>query len=293
MEQTLLVGDFVLVSKLAYGPRIAGTRLPGLGRVRCGDVVVFNHPPARGAVVDRPPYIKRVVGLPGERVALTGGAVSVDGRALAPPPESLVRMDLTVEDGFTPEAAGLEGGAQRAGRNRWIATVRPGEVGGLAARPGIVEARRFAAAAEGSAAFPAGRRWGQDDWGPLTVPSAGWTVPLSDAVVRDYRSTLERHEGRTLERAPGGWRLDGVPADSVTFRQSYLFVLGDNRDDSADSRTWGFVPMSHVIGRALAIYASVDQPAVVPGAPDEAPRSVRWNRIGRRVERSCLPSGEP
>ena len=280
MERTLLVGDFVLVSKLAYGPRIAGTRLPGLGRVACGDVVVFHHPPARGPVGDRPPYIKRVLGLPGQRVEIERGTVAVDGRPLRPPPESLARYDLTVTDAFSPEGAGLLGDAQRSGRNRWIVAATPAEGARLAERPGVVEAEPFLRLERG-AAFPRGRGWAPDAWGPMTVPAAGWTLPLTAATVRDYRSTLERHEGRRLERVAGGWQLDGERADSVTFRQNYLFALGDNRADSADSRTWGFVPMSHVIGRAVAVYFSADAPQA--GGPTE----IRWHRIGTRVAASC------
>lgn len=293
MEGTLLVGDFVLVSKLAYGPRIGETRLPGLGRVRCGDVVVFNHPPARGAITDRPPYIKRVLALPGQRVELAAGVAYVDGQRIAPPSTSLARYDLTVADSFVPEASGVAGQAQRAGRNRWIVSATPAAGATLAEQPGVVEAVPFVASSGGGAAFPRSRRWGMDDWGPLTVPRAGWTVLLSDETVGAYRSTLERHEGRRLERVPGGWHLDGVPADSVTFQQNYLFVLGDNRGDSADSRTWGFVPMSHVIGRAEAVYFSADPPAAPPGASTDTPSTIRWDRIGTRVARSCAASARP
>ena len=290
MERTLLVGDFVLVSKLAYGPRIAGTRLPGLGRVECGDVVVFHHPPARGAVEDRPPYIKRVVGLPGQTVVIRAKHVVVDGRPVAPPPQSLSLYDLTVDESFTVEAAGLEGSVQRAARNRYVVAATPEEGWRLADDPGAVSAEPFLQRGSGTT-FPRGRRWSLDDYGPLRVPQAGWTVPLDEAVATDYRLTMERFEGVVLDRVGGAWRLDGVPADSFTFRQNYLFVLGDNRDDSADSRVWGFVPMSHVIGRAAFVYFSVDEPVPLPGMPPSGRGAVRWDRIGTPVERSCEPSG--
>ena len=59
------------------------------------------------------------------------------------------------------------------------------------------------------------------------------------------------------------------PADSFTFRQDYYLALGDHRDDSADSRSWGFVPEDHLIGKAKLIYFSWDPQT---GRP-------RWDRV--------------
>ena len=69
------------------------------------------------------------------------------------------------------------------------------------------------------------------------------------------------------------WR-SGRPATSYTFREDHYFVMGDNRDDSADSRTWGFVPASFVVGKAVLVYFSWDP---VAGRP-------RWGRAMRGIE---------
>ena len=288
MERTLLVGDFVLVSKLAYGPRIGTWRGPGLGKVRCGDVIVFNHPPASGPVRARAPYIKRVAALPGESLEIRRGDVVVSGVPLAMPPEGMTLYDVRVDDGFVLPATTLYGTAQRSGDDRWVLSAPPDH--GLAKLPGVRSVEPFVVPGGRGAGFPRGRRWGMDDYGPLRVPYAGWTIPLTNATATDYRTTIERHEGRTVDRYADGFRIDGEPAESYTFGQDYFFVLGDNRSASADSRTWGFVPMSHVIGRADRIYFSREVPNPhVSGATGDA---VRWDRIGRRVERSCAASTE-
>ncbi|MEM8559752.1 MAG: signal peptidase I, partial [Bacteroidota bacterium] len=111
MEDTLLVGDFLIVSKIGYGARTPNTvgipftnvylpgiefpqaRLPGLGGVERGDVVVFNYPPSSsddprfgtpaGTPIERrPPYVKRVVGLPGDTVAVLDKLLYVNGQAV-------------------------------------------------------------------------------------------------------------------------------------------------------------------------------------------------------------------
>jgi signal peptidase I len=92
---------------------------------------------------------------------------------------------------------------------------------------------------------------------PRVVPAAGMTIPLDDATLPVYGEAIARHEGRRLERAPdGGVLLDGAPAETYTFTQDYYMAMGDARDNSVDSRYWGFVPHSHLIGKAVFTFLS-------------------------------------
>jgi signal peptidase I len=98
MENTLLVGDFLLVNKLAYGlktPRylplttkaIPSVTFPAFRTVRRGDVLVFEYPGKRGEVSGDGPlyFIKRCIGLPGDTVAISGGTAAVNGREVLMP----------------------------------------------------------------------------------------------------------------------------------------------------------------------------------------------------------------
>lgn len=82
MEGTLLVGDFLLVNKAVYGPRVPGTdiRLPALSEPDRGDVIVFNppHEPEKN-------YVKRVVGLPGDTLSMRDKVLVVNGDELEEP----------------------------------------------------------------------------------------------------------------------------------------------------------------------------------------------------------------
>ena len=277
MEDTLLVGDFVLVSKLHYGARVLGHRLPGLDDVDRGDVAVFNYPPDLDPdPARRTPYIKRIEGLPGDTLAVVAKEVRIGARALVPPRRS--RQSWRVEGRLPPaealDALGLRGRVQRLAAGRWAVSATRAQADALRDAPGVVSVEpRLRPLGDGSASFPAAFHYSLDDYGPVVVPRRGVTVALDDLSWPVLRTVIERYEGHTAERTADGFLIDGRPAGTYTFAQDYYFALGDSRDDSADSRTWGFVPFDHVIGKAVGVYFSWDEEA---GA-------VRWDRIGEGV----------
>ncbi|MCH8277193.1 MAG: signal peptidase I, partial [Bacteroidetes bacterium] len=76
---------------------------------------------------------------------------------------------------------------------------------------------------------------------------------------------ITRYEGHEAARnADGTVTIDASPASTYTFAQDYFFAMGDNRDNSEDSRFWGFVPMDHVVGRAILIYFSWNKDSNLP-----------------------------
>jgi signal peptidase I len=184
MEDTLLIGDHILVNKLSYGLQIpflnAKVRVFGLvGDPNRGDIIVFPFPrdPSRD-------FIKRVVGLPGDRIEVRSHRAYINGEPLK---ELYVKLD------------------------------------------------------ERAAAHPS--RYSH--WGPEVVPLGK------------------------------------------------LFVMGDNRDNSADSRDWGFLDISQVKGRAFIIYWSWDssEPKFfwLGNIPIPNPKAVlldgiRWRRIGKLLQ---------
>ena len=149
MEKTLLVGDFVLVSKLHYGARtpitlglpftdwyldaeLPSVRLPGFGAVRRGDVIVFNLPTERRPVDRKTPFIKRVVGVPGDTVALVGKEVRVNGEAvpLAAGMQQGWRVVLDPAVPFSPESfrrLGVRAPVERASGGEWLVRMTPAQ----------------------------------------------------------------------------------------------------------------------------------------------------------------------
>jgi signal peptidase I len=171
MEPTLRVGDLLLINHLAYGPRLPFTNTAiEFGKPERGDVVVFRYPPDVSQF-----YVKRIVGLPGDRVSFRDGAVALNGEPVKLADEGWGRHEADTGQRLMRETLG--------GREHAIKL------------------------------------------NPFVLGRAPMTIGAPDC--RNER--------------PGAWECI-VPA-------GHLLALGDNRDNSADSRAWGFVPEREVYGR--------------------------------------------
>jgi signal peptidase I len=112
--------------------------------------------------------------------------------------------------------------------------------------------------------YPPGRDFSEDNYSPVWMPKAGSTVDLTEENWPIYEPVISRYEGHTTGRGNGTFLVDGVPVTSFTFTQDYYFMMGDNRNNSEDSRFWGFVPMDHIVGKAVLIYFSWDKNRKLP-----------------------------
>ena len=128
--------------------------------------------------------------------------------------------------------------------------------------------------------WPVGSGWNKDQWGPVTVPAKGMTIELGPETWRLYRDAIEE-EGRALSTGQdGSFLVDDQPATSYTFQQNHYFMMGDNRDRSADSRYWGFVPEENIVGKAWIIYFSFDADKL----KEEFWQVIRIGRLLRFIE---------
>ncbi len=188
MIPTLTIGDHLLVNKFIYGPRIpfTDTRLFTGKEPKRGEIIVFKYPEN-----ETKNFIKRVVGLPGDKLEIKDGKLFINEQAVP-----------------VTELGVYEGGDEGAG----------------------------------SPYFPKPRML-EERLGNVTHRM----LYLRDQSGYNFGPVL-------------------VPKDSV-------FVMGDNRDNSQDSRVWGWVNYSKILGRAFIIYWSWDGNS----------RWVRWERIGSLI----------
>lgn len=217
MQNTIMIGDHLLVNKFIFAP---GQSLPFLPQreIKRGDIIVFKYPATtfNKDEVERPDnrkiftnYVKRVIGLPGDRISLRGHDVIVNGEVVRE------RRIGVVDDDKNHKDAPLE---------------------------------------------------------PLIDP----VPPRQSGELYDVYYSSDADQTPRYEVFQGG--------DEIVVPPASYFVMGDNRDNSQDSRFWGFVPRDHVIGRAMFVYWSYDESAPVTTFIVDFFKNTRWTRTGTLVK---------
>ncbi|EKK7714612.1 signal peptidase I [Cronobacter dublinensis] len=230
MMPTLLIGDFILVEKFAYGIKdpIYQKTLIETGHPKRGDIAVFKYPGD-----PRLDYIKRVVGLPGDKVSYDP-----------------VAKEVTVQPGCSSGQA--------------CASALPITYSGVEPSDFVQTFGRQNGGEASSGFFQVPKNESKDGGIRLTerketlgdVTHRILTVPVAQDQVGIY------------------YRQQGQQTGTWIVPPGHYFMMGDNRDNSADSRYWGFVPEANLVGKATAIWMSFEK------QEGEWPTGVRLNRIG-------------
>jgi len=350
MEKSLLVGDFLFVSKMSYGPKLPNTplafpfvhhtmpltkftksyvewikwpyyRFPGTTTIKHGDVVVFNYPDGDtvalkmqnnsyyrlvrdagyervwndkfnfGDIVARPVdkrenYIKRCIGLPGDTIQIADAVVSINGKKLDFPDLSQFMYKVKTDGNtinkrlinkldITEQIQTDESGDQ-------YITLSQQSVAALKELPNVLSIEKFIQPkgywVPDIFPYDSAYAWNVDNFGPLYIPKAGTTVQLTLANLPLYSRIINAYELNTLDVKNGKIFISGKEATSYTFKMDYYWMMGDNRHNSADSRYWGFVPVDHIVGKAVFVWLSLDNnKSLFDG-------KIRWSKLFRTVK---------
>lgn len=130
--------------------------------------------------------------------------------------------------------------------------------------------------------FPVGAPWNEDNYGPVVVPKVGMKIPLNRQTLPRWE-TFIRREGHTVRAEGDAVFVDGQPVTEYTVQRDYLFGMGDHRDNSLDSRYWGFIPKENLVGTPLVVYWSWDTDIPIYSIVAKL-GSVRLNRIGTLIK---------
>lgn len=345
LEKSLLVGDYLWVNKMVYGPRVPQTplhfplaqhtlpvlntksyienpqlkyhRMPGFRSIRRGDIVVFNYPQGDtvclkiqnpdyyqicyelkrkgiedprayieanpqefGEIVWRPVdrrenYVKRAIGLPGERLRIVNDIVYINGKPIAEPENVEFNYIIPVKSSLYAEKwsdLGVRSDDYGAGPMSNPAdgslfynvpltaemkkTVESWpEVNGKLIREG--ESGLYDLSGMWPLGAPYG--WTRTNMGEFWIPQRGVTLHLTENNLPLYERAIRVYEGNDLQLKDGKIYINGKQTDYYTFKMDYYWMMGDNRDRSADSRFWGLVPEDHIVGQPEFVIVSFDE----------------------------------
>lgn len=255
-----------MYATLYSGDLVGVTKWPLWTGFERGDVAVFRDPMQDDrSMARRQLLVKRIVGLPGDKVELRSGQLFVNGKRLPDFPQETRSWLLQFKNGTDIQALlrsiGLPPAYEISGRNEIELPLNEELVARLRNVPGVLalEPLRLATGSPGNI-FPYSPKyhWNADDFGPLAVPYKGEEIQVDVDNLALYDRLVARYEGNKLEAAAENMLLNGAPLDKYTIKHDYYLVLGDNRHYSSDSRYWGFVPADHLVGRASFVLVSND-----------------------------------
>jgi signal peptidase I len=279
MEKSLLTGDFLIVSKVSYGartPMVLGvpftniylpgvvlpwTRLPGLSDVERNDIVVFNYPIDLAPIAAKTNYIKRAVGMPHDTLSLVDGQLYVNSSKAETFPGIQRTYEVTVRDRvrLSPAKVKAAGGTLRGtnGSSSYQVNMTQEVAANMRTWPEVNSVEPFVLPGDLNEfsrtdfTFSAGFN-NHHHMPPVVVPFKGQKVTLTPENYHIY------------DRKGDQFIINGEQTNEYIIQQDYYFMMGDNRDNSEDSRFWGFVPQSHIVGKAGMIYFSWDSERWLP-----------------------------
>lgn len=314
MEKSMLVGDYLFVSKLHYGTRIPKTplqvplthqfiwgtkipsyvdwielpyyRLPGFSEVKRNEPVVFNLPHEHEYPDDlKTFYVKRCVAIPGDTLTIDDQQIYINGA----PQETkgihqssyLIVTNTQINERIFDQYNIRDFYKVNKGYVVHMPEETVSEVKALEFVDGV-EPILYNQRVRQSNVFPNDGiiHWTIDNFGPLYMPKAGDQIELTPDNISLYRDAITYYEdNENVAIDESGVYIDGTKIDTYTFKQGYYWMMGDNRHNSLDARYWGFVPEDHIVGKPLFVFFSVEE-----GPWYTFPLRVRWSRLFKLFE---------
>ena len=312
MEKTLLAGDVIVVNKLTYGPRLPITpigipflhqssffgskpylsfvqlpyfRLSTSTNIERNDVIVFNYPADNEHPVDHKPlYVKRCIGKPGDQFKMINKKVFINQQAFADTVAASLysyRIKTSIElDNKVLKELGITEGGMINSKLEYQFEMSRKTAKELKKIPGVLEIKELMEVANNwkEHVFPFDHTypWNKDNSGPLYIPAKGDRIQLTANNISKYHRIIASYEDNDVRVMDDSILINDKVAAFYEFKMNYYYVLGDNRDNSSDSRYWGLIPEDHIIGKASRVIYSFDK-------SNSILNKFRWSRFFKSI----------
>jgi signal peptidase I len=263
-------------------------RIPGFEDIERNDIVVFNQPadtlldmndfhPDRNyykPIDKKTNLVKRCVGVAGDSLEIRNGFVYINGKKNELPDRAHLqfsyKVDVKPDQGFDNNILSylktrydITDGIYRDNNGDIIVPAATDFAADqFKNHPSVANITRQIAekGVRDPNIFPhdPNYNWNLDFFGPLYIPEAGKTIDINLNVLPLYMRVITEYEGNTLQVQGNQILINGEVATTYTFKQNYYWMMGDNRHNSIDARSWGFVPFDHVVGKPVFIWMSWD-----------------------------------
>jgi signal peptidase I len=278
MENSLLVGDFLLGLKFIYGAPVLPymyKKLPGVTNPKPGDVIIFKYPG-----IDKKDYIKRCIAGPGQTIQVDDTVVTVDGKQLVLPPDGQYirhgQLDPQIrhfEPLYIPKKGDIIKCTPDMSPRQFIfykhLVHQENPYGKVTVKMQLYIDEQY------SNNLKVLNNGIQDlSYDDINFNAFDIWIYIDNII----SSTKIQFPGRNVEIKKFIYLNDKLVNDYTVKFDNY-FMMGDNRDNSTDSRYWGFLDRNFIKAKAFILYFSWDDK--IPAW--EIPLKVRWNRIGKLI----------
>jgi len=284
-------------------------RIPGFQKIKHNDIVVFSWPvdtlynmykPAdrtyNKPIDKKTNYVKRCVGLPGDSLEVRNGYVYINGKQNVLPDRAKLQFAYQFETkngAFNNRLLVDRYNITDFPRYNQDASIAlfPGisdeNLAKLKNHPNVKKVTRYELdkGYRDPSVFPhdPNYSWNNNFFGPLYIPQEGVTVDLNLDVLPLYRRVITEYENNSLQVKGNQIFINDELATTYTFKKDYYWLMGDNRNNSQDARSWGFVPFDHVVGKPVFIWMSWDTNG------QGLKNKIRWERLFTTVHGSGKP----